>query len=337
MLLRRFLIGKQGQYFYGNDLIVSPVTSPFSNLTNYLTKKTWFVPPGDWIEENSHELMTGKEDGSTMMDRLYALDEIPVLVRAGSVITTLPSIIGDTIGVAGRQYTDLIHTIYPGASNGSSVLYEDDGISTNYHTNNQFAKTTTSYVRSSSDNDAMSVTISTTGTFPELPSTRSSTELRIVGGGLIQSISLNGKDMGIQYSRYGNDLNTWTYCRKEIATIVRLPSSSIAQTQTYAIQFVQGTNHLDTSNLKGMNTRGSKAKAALDLIRTTPGAHKSGYGQLDELALLGDTLARYAGSNVQKWMDAIGSKDEMLKNAILEVQGMKDTSARNNYVEGLLQ
>jgi alpha-glucosidase (family GH31 glycosyl hydrolase) len=327
--------GKQGQYFYGDDLLVSPITVPASNTSNYLSKMTWWVPPGNWVEENSHDVLTGKSDGSTYVDRLYALDEIPVLVRAGAIIPTLPSTIGDTIGVAGRQYDALVYTIYPGSNNGSSTVYEDDGATTNYHTKQQFARTTTTYSRGSSS--SMSVAVTTIGMYPELPTERSSTELRIIGGGLIKSISLNGKDMGMQYARYSSNVNTWTYCHKEIATVIRLPSSSIAQTQTYDILFEEGTSQLDLSGVRGMTKRGSKAKAELDLVRTTPGAHKSGFGQLDMLALFGDTLARFAGTNVQSWIQAVSNKEEMKTNAVKEVQNMKDTSARNAYVNGLLE
>ena len=116
---------------------------------------------------------------------MYALHEIPVLVRAGAIITTLPSVVGDTIGVASRQYTSLIHTIYPGAKKGSSVVYEDDGSTTRYAAapstpSTTSAVTTTTYTR---DGDVMTVEVSTVGTFPELPINRASTFLHVVGGG----------------------------------------------------------------------------------------------------------------------------------------------------------
>ena len=179
------LTGKQGQYFYGNDMIVSPVTSPSAPDSSFLANKTWWVPPGTWVEEHSHHVYTGNADGTTMVNTLYALHEIPVLVRAGAIITTLPSVVGDTIGVASRQYTSLIHTIYPGAKKGSSVVYEDDGSTTRYAAapstpSTTSAVTTTAYTR---DKDVMTVEVSTVGTFPELPTNRAATFLHVVGGG----------------------------------------------------------------------------------------------------------------------------------------------------------
>lgn len=179
------MTGKQGQYLYGNDMVVSPVTSPSAPNSSFLAPKTWWVPPGTWVEENSHQVYTGNADGTTMVDMLYALHETPVLVRAGAIITTLPSVLGDTIGVASRQYTSLIHTIYPGAKQGRSVVYEDDGRTTSYAAapstpSTTSATTTTTYTR---DGDVMTVAISTVGTFPELPTLRASTFLHVVGGG----------------------------------------------------------------------------------------------------------------------------------------------------------
>ena len=328
--------GNQGQYFFGDDMVVSPITSPSSNATSYLASKKWWVPPGKWIEKNSHDMLSGNDDGSTFVSRLYALDEIPVLVRAGAVLTTSPSVLGDTIGVAGRQFDSFVHEIYPGAANGSSMIYEDDGATLNYHTTDSFARTTVFYSRNS-DESSMDITVSTVGTYDKLPKERSSTEVHIVGGGLIKSVSLNGKDMGIQYSRYGTDLNTWSYCHKKIATILRFPSSSVANTQSYNIVFEDKTFDLDLSGIRGAVRRGSKAKAELDLVRTTPGAHKAGYGQLDGLALYGDTLARLAGTDVQGWIAAVQNKEVVKMNAVKEVENMKDESHRNVFVEGLLQ
>ena len=61
------LTGKQGQYFYGNDMIVSPVTSPSAPDSSFLANKTWWVPPGTWVEEHSHHVYTGNADGTTMV------------------------------------------------------------------------------------------------------------------------------------------------------------------------------------------------------------------------------------------------------------------------------
>ena len=59
--------------------------------------------------------------------------------------------------------------IVPGASSGSTKVYEDDGKTTAYLTANAYAWTTASYSASAS---SVTVTISTSGSYPELPANR---------------------------------------------------------------------------------------------------------------------------------------------------------------------
>ncbi len=53
--------------------------------------------------------------------------------------------------------------IVPGATSGTTSVYEDDGTTTAYLTDNAFAWTTASYTSSPT---TLSVTISTTGSYP---------------------------------------------------------------------------------------------------------------------------------------------------------------------------
>ena len=69
------------EYFFGNDLIVAPVVHPISEDSLLATESIW-VPPGTWIEWNSGERL----QGPGVVTRYYSLDDIPILVRAGSVI-----------------------------------------------------------------------------------------------------------------------------------------------------------------------------------------------------------------------------------------------------------
>lgn len=93
------------------------------------------------------------------LDRQYALDETGVWVRGGAVLATLPvglaaSGIGGSewLGGAQRNYTHLVLTVYPGAAVGSTVVYEDDGITTAYQAFDTGAEawTNASYTRNAS-------------------------------------------------------------------------------------------------------------------------------------------------------------------------------------------
>ncbi len=116
------------QYMFGNDLIISPVTSKSEN--DLSIKKIW-LPEGEWYEFSSGSLL----DGNNEYVRNYHLSEIPVFVKAGTIIPMYPKtiqnlqIISDTL---------ILHFI-PGG-NSSLKIYEDDGTSSDY-THNQTAFT----------------------------------------------------------------------------------------------------------------------------------------------------------------------------------------------------
>jgi len=127
--------GKFAQYFYGNDMFVSPVVTPAdvsdSDFTG-LSSKEVCVPPGAWVEKDRGLVV----EGPKVITRNYALEEIPQFIRVGAVIPTLPHVVGDTIAKAAEMYTAIIWTVYPGSpsgkESGTGSIYEDDGVSMKY-------------------------------------------------------------------------------------------------------------------------------------------------------------------------------------------------------------
>lgn len=79
--------GVDGQYMLGHDLLVSPIFDDGMDPV----KHTFYVPEGEWIDWFSGERFSQ----SGYVKRTYGLEEIPLLVRAGSVIPTVP--IGETV------------------------------------------------------------------------------------------------------------------------------------------------------------------------------------------------------------------------------------------------
>lgn len=94
--------GAFAQYFFGSaDLFVAPVVVQ-SDATTMATTSVW-LPPGQWYERDTAVVHTGAADGSSVLTKAYPLNEVPVFVRAGAMIPTLPLVDGDTVGVAMRQ------------------------------------------------------------------------------------------------------------------------------------------------------------------------------------------------------------------------------------------
>lgn len=286
-------------------------------------------------------MLTGAADGSTVVDRKYDLGEVPILVRAGAIIPSRPVRTGDTIGVAARQYGELIFSVYPGSTSGSTDVYEDDGESTRY-VDGKFAYSSASYSRSSDSGD-LKFQISTKGTYESLPAQRK-ISLRIVNGAPVSSISINGEKADIPYQRYPGNAPSWTYEGATATTVIALPAQATATTMTVDITFTD--TDVDTAGIRGRISRALAAKHSLDAIRKTPGAHAAGYGKLDAVAVAGDVLARAAGSSSSgDWKTLAqqlgGKSSSMFNDAIAEVAAVKLSGAsganRMKYLAGLLE
>ena len=83
-----------------------------------------YLPKGcDWYDYATSE----RHAGGTVVNRTVAIDEIPVYVRAGSIMPVGP----DVQYTAERRWDNLPVTVYPGAD-GDFTLYEDEGDGYNY-------------------------------------------------------------------------------------------------------------------------------------------------------------------------------------------------------------
>ena len=70
------------EYYFGENLIVNPITQPMRTGINMGKVRAW-LPEGAWID-----LFTGMVyQGDRMIDLYRALDSIPVLGKAGSILT----------------------------------------------------------------------------------------------------------------------------------------------------------------------------------------------------------------------------------------------------------
>jgi alpha-glucosidase (family GH31 glycosyl hydrolase) len=112
----------KGQYQFGSQMIVAPVTEPVDPETLSADKPVW-LPEGDFIDTAHGELVPG---GRTVT-RSYLLSEVPVFVRPGAIVVGQ----GPVRRLLPGSYRDLVVTVYP-SDRGSYRLYEDDGISNDY-------------------------------------------------------------------------------------------------------------------------------------------------------------------------------------------------------------
>jgi len=111
-----------GQYYFGESMIVAPVTRPVNEKTEMADAEVW-LPPGTWYDVTHGKL----ERGPGVVRRSYLLAEVPVFVKAGTILPGQ----ADTTRLHEGSYRHLTLHAYPGGD-GSYTCYEDDGISNGY-------------------------------------------------------------------------------------------------------------------------------------------------------------------------------------------------------------
>jgi alpha-D-xyloside xylohydrolase len=106
------------EYMFGPAFLVAPVTEPKATM-----RKVWLPAGTSWVN-----FWTGDElDGGREIETPAPLDQMPLFVRAGSIVP-----LGPSVQYASEKPADPIELrVYPGAD-GAFTLYEDEGDNYNY-------------------------------------------------------------------------------------------------------------------------------------------------------------------------------------------------------------
>jgi alpha-glucosidase (family GH31 glycosyl hydrolase) len=127
------------EYFFGKEMLVSPVTDSAG-------KKDIYLPPGEW-----EDFFTGKAySGGRMISETYPVETMPVFVKSGSIIVRQPD-----MEYTDEKPVDLLYIDIFGKSPGRFTVYEDDGLSLDYKLG-RYAKTDIVY---KSTNDGVSTVV----------------------------------------------------------------------------------------------------------------------------------------------------------------------------------
>jgi alpha-glucosidase len=194
------------EYMFGDDMLVAPVTSAMEASTELATKSIW-LPPGTWIEWFTGAILKGP----AKLQRSFALDEIPVYVKAGAIVPLQPKMLH-----TGELPVDpLILVAFPGAE-GSSRIYGDSGNTLGYKSS-EFSWTEVTQQR---QGDQVTITIPPLrGSYPGMPGERAY-ELRLPFSWPPESVSFNGRP--VPFSREGV-VPGWHYDGDHLTTIVSIP------------------------------------------------------------------------------------------------------------------
>ena len=302
--------GNFPQYFFGQDMMVSPIVSPSDAST--LTNATIWIPPGTWVERDSGRVY----NGPTLLTKPYELREVPVFVRGGAIIPSIPVMPGDTIAVASRPYANLIFTVYPGADAGTTQVYEDDGVTTGY-LQGHFIWTNASYTRTSS---TLKMHITRSGTYPGSSSTAAYT-LRVANAYPPTSVQVNGQTL--KYSRWGG-AGTFTYDGNALEAVVECAAVDSNKDVEIVMAFPDSdSDGAMLSGLRGVIARATASKRNLDETRETPGAHTPSDAYVVQLSSLGEALSYLAHANMTAFMEQVNNVTNVLRSAIEQLQGME--------------
>ena len=179
----------KNEFFFGTEMLVSPITSPCDNETKRGSVKT-YLPEGIWYDFFNNVKYSGDKTITVYRD-LY---EMPVFVKAGGIIPMAKlSHINDV-----ENPKDMKIKVYAG-DDGSFSLYEDDGISFDFK-DGKYAITNLSFKWS----DKPKFTISKpTGDISQIPENRNF-EIEFIGIQNLDDVTVseNGKakDFTIQNS-----------------------------------------------------------------------------------------------------------------------------------------
>ncbi|MBD0735650.1 TIM-barrel domain-containing protein [Streptomyces sp. CBMA29] len=107
-----------GEYLYGPDVLVAPVTTPGTTATT----SVWFPPGSQWTD-----YFTGTTyQGGTTRQVATDLNSMPVFVKAGAILPTRTGYVANDVQ---NPLTKVTLNVPTGAA-GSFRLYEDDGTTT---------------------------------------------------------------------------------------------------------------------------------------------------------------------------------------------------------------
>ncbi|HMQ30524.1 MAG TPA: glycoside hydrolase family 31 protein [Chloroflexaceae bacterium] len=110
------------QYLLGDQLLVAPIVRPAEGESGLAPADVW-VPPGDWVERATGELLSGPAWARLVGD----LRAMPQLVRAGGILPLAAPAERSEHQSADR----LALEIFPGPA-GELRVYEDDGVGEGY-------------------------------------------------------------------------------------------------------------------------------------------------------------------------------------------------------------
>lgn len=184
----------EGEYFFGNDILVAPITEPASE-DGISRKEIWF-PEGNWWSVSTGELI----NGPCVKTLDFSQDQIPYFFKEGAMIPmNLPTVRNVT-----APATSLIINAVAGKE-GVGSLYEDSGDNTDYA--NVYATTSFTHgVKGKTETYTIAPREGDSSGLVE----RRSWALNVLNAAKPKSVKINGKSLKSSEWKYDADNKTLT-------------------------------------------------------------------------------------------------------------------------------
>ena len=319
----------ESQYLFGDDLMVIPVVKPVNKTTELATLKVW-IPPGTWGGISGGRVLVGDEDEGSPVTVHADINEIPVYAKVGSVVPTIPVRPGNTIGLARKQYDQLIWTVFMACegtpASGFGYVYEDNAQRTDY-LRGHFALTRASYTikqkkHADSKSETVSIlfTVETSGSYSEMPQARS-TMVRFIN--VFPPSQVTVANVTFPYSRFGGS-GSWSYDALKGAVLVEVPPKPPKNGIVIELLTLHPINGSVLDGLGFKLCQALSAKESLDQIRITPGSQTGqdkSQASLMQAASAASGL-EYFANDASSFLAKLHTFDCLLKDAVDEVKGL---------------
>jgi alpha-glucosidase len=243
----------KGEYVFGDEMIAAPVVTAEDQVTRLASEEVW-LPKGDWIEWPTGKHFVGPETA----ERSFTINEIPVYVKAGAIVTMQPPMLH-----TGEKPVDpLIVNVWPlkPGESSSYAVYEDSGVSVQYQ-NGVFARTP---IKATQTGDTLRVEIGpASGSYPGMLKARGY-ELRLPADWPPAAVMVNGKTV----PQGGGGKAGWKYEGNTLTTAIPVASSSVQERTTIEVRRVAGLT-ARRSELDGFAGRMTLLRGAYDAMQET--------------------------------------------------------------------
>lgn len=222
------------EYYFGTELLVSPITNPVDNVALSAKTQTW-LPQGVWAD-----LFDGMVyEGGRMVDLWRSVENIPVLMKAGAIIPMKNMEMYDN---SVENPKDMEVCIFPAIS-GSFTLWEDNG-DTAKDLDENWVSTKMQW-----EDDVFTIHAAE-GNLSVLPEKRTWKLVFCAVQNLLLDNTTEGWNVSVMIDGCSLDMES-TYDEENSSLIIRIPAVEI--TKDIIITFVNGLKIADNSRKRIFN------------------------------------------------------------------------------------